>query len=301
MTLSKPLRQFYCFLSLLLGSFAAYSQPADTSDDRKWYQIEVFIYANNNPAAAREEVWPKESGLKYLEPLVVLTEFDEQQSSLEQQADPAAINSGPDLLNFEQQDLVAATAAPAPTPFVSLAARELQLQAVSRNILRQADFRPLFHKAWRQQLTDRKNSEQIIILGGERFDQHYELEGTISISVERYLHINTNLWFSTFTGNVGGDETPWPVLPTIPVSLAETQTPDLFAAPSFNYNFSLGREFQALTGNQYLVERTVTLRQHRRMRSNELHYVDHPLLGLLIKISPYEPESAKVDKPAEPL
>jgi hypothetical protein len=56
----------------------------------------------------------------------------------------------------------------------------------------------------------------------------------------------------------------------------------------FTYEHSLGNEFQALTGNQYSVERTVNIKQRRRMRSNELHYIDHPLLGLLIKISPVE-------------
>jgi hypothetical protein len=34
----------------------------------------------------------------------------------------------------------------------------------------------------------------------------------------------------------------------------------------------------------FAVERTVTMRQHRRMRSSELHYVDHPMFGLVIKV-----------------
>ncbi len=32
------------------------------------------------------------------------------------------------------------------------------------------------------------------------------------------------------------------------------------------------------------------MRQSRRMRSKELHYLDHPLFGLLVQIIPYDPE-----------
>jgi hypothetical protein len=40
---------------------------------------------------------------------------------------------------------------------------------------------------------------------------------------------------------------------------------------------------------RYVTDRVVSMRQHRKMRSSELHYLDHPLLGLLIQITPYEP------------
>ena len=37
-----------------------------------------------------------------------------------------------------------------------------------------------------------------------------------------------------------------------------------------------------------------TMRESRRMRSNELHYLDHPYLGLLILVTPLE--EAHTDK-----
>ena len=33
------------------------------------------------------------------------------------------------------------------------------------------------------------------------------------------------------------------------------------------------------------------LSESRRMRSNELHYVDHPHMGVLINITPFEPDT----------
>ena len=32
------------------------------------------------------------------------------------------------------------------------------------------------------------------------------------------------------------------------------------------------------------------VKSHRRMRSRTLHYIDHPKLGMLMLITPYEPE-----------
>ena len=39
-------------------------------------------------------------------------------------------------------------------------------------------------------------------------------------------------------------------------------------------------------GPQDSVIRVVTLRQTRRMRSMETHYIDHPSIGILIRIEP---------------
>lgn len=42
---------------------------------------------------------------------------------------------------------------------------------------------------------------------------------------------------------------------------------------------------------------TFVMHQKRRMKSNELHHLDHPLLGVLVEAIPYEPKTVeKVDK-----
>jgi hypothetical protein len=37
----------------------------------------------------------------------------------------------------------------------------------------------------------------------------------------------------------------------------------------------------------YIPRQIVLMQQERDMRSNEIHYLDHPLLGIIIKIVPY--------------
>ena len=38
----------------------------------------------------------------------------------------------------------------------------------------------------------------------------------------------------------------------------------------------------------YKFRQAVRVTHKRRMRSNEVHYLDHPLLGIVIKVTPYE-------------
>ncbi len=349
-------------LSTLLGSLILLSNLASAQPDEdsspKWYQVELFIFANNNPNAANQEAWQQDLGLKY--PLNIInlespnTELAQSELTSPELTDTAVLNNqGATSSNNEMQQLMPGDSqssdgntALEPTittehaeqqpdterPFVLLDPEQHQLTSMVRRILSRADFRLLFHQAWRQPINNNDNAENILIRAGDQFDTHYELEGSIKLSVERYLHINTDLWLSTFVSAIGREQAPWPVLPKAPVFATERNnssnlhsfnSQSLGGHNSGNYNSGnqgLGNQsfndqnfnnqnfnnqastplrfenpFLDLVGNQYSVERTIALRQHRRMRSNELHYIDHPLMGLLIKVTPYtlpEPETA---------
>ena len=45
-------------------------------------------------------------------------------------------------------------------------------------------------------------------------------------------------------------------------------------------------ELELPVGPVYPFRHAVLIKQARRMRSNEVHYIDHPLLGLIIKFTP---------------
>lgn len=361
------------FLSLAPLALAQDSTTASEDEDLpRWYEVELFVFANNNPDPASLELWNQELGLKYPSGIVALKTLTE-----ELPLDPAqdipnqAQLAFPDNSSDHSDSPLGGEESPAsvdPRPaseqaYILLEEELRQLTPSVQRILRQADFRLLFHQAWRQPIGKRGQSDSILIQGGELFDRHYELEGSINLSIERYLHINTDLWLSTFVSNVGREQTPWPILPPVPLQLlredpasgqrtwlapvkpdAEQSAANSFANGSYNNtdfnntdftnprfpqnnsatnNYgsggmssgewsssgyapspenSLSNLFMDLINNQYAVERTIALRQHRRMRSKELHYIDHPLMGLLIKITPYElpvPEPV-VDEPSLP-
>ncbi|MFL0809081.1 MAG: peptidoglycan binding protein CsiV [Agarilytica sp.] len=53
---------------------------------------------------------------------------------------------------------------------------------------------------------------------------------------------------------------------------------------------ALDAGFESENVSPYVITQIVALKQKRRMRSGELHYIDHPKLGMLITLSKYEPE-----------
>jgi len=199
----------------------------------------------------------------------------------------------------------------------------------------------LFNETWRQPLFKGNSAPSILILGGEQFGDHFELEGSIKISRSRYLHLQTNLWLSNFQINYGQNSSAFnqepglrfitlPIIPKSPLTITETEPSEFVFGDSlfdgdvlshggndantdindaqemerddtysidFGASFDLDQtpgetnQFDSLTSvetSPYIVSETITLQQKRRMRSSELHYIDHPRVGLLIKITPYE-------------
>lgn len=287
--------------ALVLATAPGYAQPPAQEDEPSgpaWYQVEVLIFANDSPYAAGPERWPENVELAYPTQIVALAPPPSAQTSrvagMEVDDTTAVTVDNPD----------ATAAAATPEPFVALDDDQLELTAAAARLLRQGNYRTLFHKAWRQPTAGRDNAISVLVRGGDSFDDHRELEGSIQLSVERYLHFRTDLWLSTFTSTAGLDELPWPKLPRLPVvSADQANTQPNFDALFNNSSLSgmnWGSQIPAfnLSHRRYVVDTTAVLRQSRRMRSSELHYIDHPLMGILVRATPYElptpePEAAE--------
>ncbi|MFA7593929.1 MAG: CsiV family protein [Thiohalobacteraceae bacterium] len=108
----------------------------------------------------------------------------------------------------------------------------LNLQAIAAAMRRSSGYRPLLHWRWRQPGWERGQALPIHILAAAADGQPL-LDGTISLALSRYLHLNADL---------------------------------IYADPS--------------------VGTPVALREVRRMRSGELHYLDHPRFGVLVQVDP---------------
>ena len=148
-----------------------------------------------------------------------------------------------------------------------------------------------------------------MITGGDHYDNYFELSGSLRISANKYLHVTTNLWLTQFTANLG-NAMDVPYLPLTPDLAFDTQS-NSFSDKTYttnnsinntqNNNYSLkdytnNRSYlaqgtgitaaKATEQRHDLPQRIITTTQSARMRSMELHYIDHPRLGVLIKIIP---------------
>ena len=133
------------------------------------------------------------------------------------------------------------------------------MDAAVRAINRQQNLRPLFHRRWRQATPPRDAPVAI------RIDlpvTEARLHGTLDVTVARYLHFNVDLWYEDTT--LG-------------------QSPRLFSADGTSRAPDLERRY-------------IHISERRRMRSREVHYLDHPKVGIVIRIDPLNvPEGLLAD------
>lgn len=154
-------------------------------------------------------------------------------------------------------------------------------KAIDKKLTRQADalqrnknYRLLFHEAWQMRLVATDSSLDLLIEGGDYYSGLPELIGKLTLSVERYLHLNTALYLNNFVEQAAQPAiTDFNQLTQI---TALQQNNDL--AGLINAEVS-----QQLEGNFVQVS-SAKMEQRRRMRSTELHFIDSPYLGLLIRV-----------------
>ncbi|MDX1595302.1 MAG: CsiV family protein [Gammaproteobacteria bacterium] len=114
----------------------------------------------------------------------------------------------------------------------------------------------------------------------------HPLDGTVRVVVSRYLHVYTNLYYTT--------PVQWTVMPGMGGQRRsdEEETGDQQGEntdagamePAYNAptggaglpSVALGPDGNAMLSYPFV--------QHRRMRSGELHYLDHPVIGMLIRV-----------------
>jgi hypothetical protein len=276
---------------------------SSTYGESIWYQVEMIVFAHNDETAETEEQWPDDVALSYPSRLKMLFDAVSLPSSVDNTLTtgieinvPSLLSQSNDQANtldnellLENPTLLATPPVePAdnlptaltgegtvlrPLPFQRLDEDAKTLREAFQHLRRIDRYRPLFHEVWQQPMQSRGRSPAILITGGNAYGSHFELEGTIKLSVERYLHIDTDLWLHRFEPNFGQTSTfQVPELPT------NTGT-DIMLGDSYS-------PFSLIIDEPYNVARTVTLRQSRRMRSGEIHYLDHPLFGVIVLVTP---------------
>ena len=143
----------------------------------------------------------------------------------------------------------------------SLDTASRQLNGPARSIRRSSLYELLLHQSWRQPIG--QTPIPILIQGGEQYGDQFELEGTLSIRRQRYLHVDADLRLMQFSlerfARPAEQEAP-----------LKSKYPDLYEA--------------AQRGREHSPTAQFNLNESRRLRSGELHYLDHPALGVLLLI-----------------
>ena len=279
-------QQLYKKITLLLGliSISLLCALPAQAQHQGWYQVEMIVFARKYPE--NKEHWPTNIKLRYPSNWVELKDPNQ----LSEETVDAAVDQGAQN-----------TADLTKEGFYQLPSSEQSLASQAQKISRDSRYQLLFHQAWRQEIGSLKHAKSIIINGGDTFGEHQQLEGSIRFSVATYLKVQTNLWLSAFDINVGQEQTNnWPAIPLRP-NLSHYATTDLTLDADFTHalaaensqwkelnNSSFGTEALTEETRTYNTREIILIKQERDMRSNEVHYLDHPVIGVIIKIIPYK-------------
>lgn len=287
---ARHLASFYGSLVIFSVIFSAHNVSAAASSE-PWYQVELIAFARQT--SDQQEQWFNTISLGY--PLHWVELKDPTNVRVSEDGEAYGADHHIDLSH---------------TPFHLLPTSEFKLAQQAVALTRNSHFRVLLHQAWRQPLTSKKNAPAILISGGRTYGDYHELAGSITLSRGQLTELNTRLWLTQFEINYGQAASDWPSLPESPASLkakilARTQAKETQSTMSDGFNtWSLSTATANVDSSDindepkndaYLPQRIVLLEEDRKMRSQEIYYIDHPLMGLLIQITPYTPDQQSSD------
>lgn len=197
--------------------------------------------------------------------------------------------------------------------FVKLPRDVRNLNESSRALDRQAQYNVLFHEAWRFSADELEQDPWVIIKAGKQYMDRFEIEGSLRFYKSRFLHFQSDLWLLEFDPQ--SDTANMIELPDFPtreqaslgdsyviadIQFNEERIEDFFIdAPEKNFNEtaiveSSKSEMQAAEEIQqprrYPVKTLWTFDQSKRLEEQQSYYIDHPKMGVLLTIIPYEPE-----------
>ncbi|MEJ2042542.1 MAG: CsiV family protein [Reinekea sp.] len=256
-------------ISLILTLFTATAHAED-----RWFQVEVLVFKNPPLEIDNPELWPEYTHIE--QPAEYL------QLGIQEMPEDGAEASA-EVNDFDPTAEITVQNAESLNPFVRLSATEHRLSRERKTLESTANYSILFHEAWNEPVPGRDDVIPIHISGGEQFGRQSELQGFISLYVERYLHFSTDLTLVKYRKS----RDPFSFAAEANSDMPALQTLNSFGGLSLINTDSLtSNQIARESNNFYIATESAQLKESRRMRSRHIHYLDNPKFGVIILITP---------------
>lgn len=255
------MKQRSLFSALPLSLLALLLLPSWGANAAPWYRVEVILVAYQDENLMNKETWPES---------LPLPDVKAKNVDLTWWLNPAISNSNAMLGSF---GFGQAPQAKWDLPMQPLPTRQL-LDAAKR-IQARKDMKVIWHKAWVEPIQEQENAivHPLDIRLADKFDIH--LSGSINLYRSRFLHINTDL---VMQHNDPIGQVSLEALQQDFAGVESDQRSDVVTHAAL--------EIFADETPQVIPIRAAHIKQSRRMRSGELHYIDHPFLGIVVRATP---------------
>ena len=275
-------------LCLLLGTAVSYAEPAETNTangepsakaniepsaniepdaaptrparKKQYYIVEVLLFRQLNEQGMRDEHWsrPEDQGLTAdISPLTEET--------------PALAE-----YNLSSHQFI-----PLHNGIGVLSRKHYKLADSAANLRYSPNYRLLAHFGWTQRSLSRRYALPIKITA-DNMSGGLLPEGELKLSVSRFLHLQVNLAASQCE----------PL--SRPSTDAQPQTEPAVTDKVLDQKLAQGiTPESAVTAESRIssagkcINKVYRFKQNRRMRSKELHYLDNPVYGLLVYVTPF--------------
>lgn len=241
----------------------------DPVQQQSWYQVEVLVFARTGPTT--QEYWRLD-----------------QRPHL---APENAIHPASDAPLLPENDDSIDISAAAIGAWKTLPADQLILTDMLGRMEKSGSYRLLYHEGWVQPVRERSQAFPIYLSGGDQVPltpaPGAMLDDSDSYGLPPIEPSDSTPATSAVTGADAGSAAAGAAVPTTQPELQGMIRLHLSRYLHVEPNIWFARTSD--TGQPYWVH----IDQNRRMRSEELHYIDHPLFGMLIRITPYQTPAQK--------
>jgi len=329
-------------LIFTLFTLPVLAQDSDKEPER-WYEVEIILFEQLKPVSTSPELWPLDIEHPDLSNTIDLlhSPSETQTPALPESVDEtitAIESTQPIETDLSENETNEARDPYLDTPYLILPQQQYQLTDAYQKLVNSENYLPLVHVAWRQVIPPREQPDRIFMhdklndpieedtldevsaigldteftppssiellaeLAAEKNTEteipEHNLSGIISLGLGRYIHVEADLLLYK-------------------PQLENAAVEDELALPVFSPPESMQFIFDDFEIEPMIIEEEQTpelfrIQGNLRMPSKEVHYLDHPLVGMLILFTPYEvpkPEiteeldntSAEQTMPAEPI
>ena len=303
---------FHLMTLAVLAALSSVQVSAESVSEEKWYQVDMLLVAYTNKANIGNESWPvmlapadeaNQDSDKQIDELNGVIDTNAEFNQAAEDSDTPSVEETYEWIEWWNQPyqggLEIAENQQLGRPFAINSRTSFDYEA--SNINRQNGMQVIWKGSW-QQDTQSKDLTEIIKVDAQLDQESYigkhknlliDLQGSVQVSRNRYLHLTTDLILKHAELT---DYTPASVEAGTD---AETETET--EINENNIKTAITSPATLITSDEGISKvltpiRTAKIDQKRRMRSGEIHYIDHPLLGVVIKVTPIELEQAVADE-----
>ena len=320
-------------LSALLSAGLTLSILPSVVNATEHYRVEVMLFTYLDENSAREEHWPLLKERAEAEEAAIAAALEEDTSAMAE-SEPGIVKSEEGMagdanpgvlqvsaeesseLNSDASDeMNSAEEDTDSTPPVTLLDDLEFANAVNRFGYR-SDMKVVWHQAWIEELQDSANAyDHEVTASYEEENFRIDISGSFNLYRSRYIHIRPDLEVDQLIFTIpadaplSGETTENTEEGAMTMAVTSDTISDNIgnsdALPGVEGQMTILPPDQGITNEpvaepepEWIPLRAAKIERSRRMRSGEVHYLDHPLLGMVVKVTPYEvPEEASEEAP----